>query len=251
MKDCKQVGTPMCTSTKLTKDEEGNSVDEKYYKGMIGSLLYLTASRPNIMFAVCLCARFQSCPKESHLIAVKRIFRYLKGSMDFGLWYPKSSTFDLISYSDADFAGCQIDRKSTSGMCYFLRNCLVSWFSKKQNYISLSTAEADYIAAGNCCAQLLWVKHTLKDFGVFFDCVPILCDNTSAINLTKTPVMYSKTKHIDVKYHFIRDLVCKKEIRADFVPTSDQLADIFTKILALDRFELLRKCLEILQINLA
>ncbi|KAL3507223.1 hypothetical protein ACH5RR_032605 [Cinchona calisaya] len=135
-------------------------------------------------------------------------------------------------------------------MCHFLGNCLVSWFSKKQNSISLSTTEAEYIATENCCAQHLWMKHTLKDFGVVFDCVPIRCDNTSAINLTKNPVMHSKTKHIDVKHHFIRDLVCKKQICVDFVSTLDQLADILTKPLALDRFESLRNRLGILKFTL-
>jgi hypothetical protein len=125
---------------------------------MISSLLYLTASRPDIMFSVYLCARFQSCPKESHLIAVKRIFRYLLGTIDLGLWYPKSKSFDLISYTDADFAGCKIDWKSTSGTCHFLGHSLVSWFSKKQNSVALSMAEAEYIAAGSCCAQSLYIK---------------------------------------------------------------------------------------------
>ena len=148
----------MSSSTKLDKDERGKSVDIKLYRSMIGSLLYLTASRPDILFSVCLCARFQSNPKESHLVAVKRIFRYLLDTPTLGLWYPKGSTFDLIGYSDADFAGCKVDRKSTSGTCQFLGNMLVSWFSKKQNSVALSTAEAEYIAAGNCCAQILWIK---------------------------------------------------------------------------------------------
>jgi hypothetical protein len=124
--NAKAYGTPMSPSTKLDKDEKGKPVDVKLYRGMIGSLLYLTASRPDIMFSVCLCARFQSCPKESHLIAVKRIFRYLLGTIDLELWYPKSNSFDLISYTDADFAGCKIDRKSTSGTCHFLGHSLIS-----------------------------------------------------------------------------------------------------------------------------
>jgi hypothetical protein len=135
-------------------------------RGMIGSLLYLTASRPDIMFCVCLCARFQSCPKESHLVAVKRIFRYLLGTIDLGLWYPKFTLLDLVRYSDADFAGCKIDRKSTSGTCHFLGHSLVSWFSKKQNSVALSTAEAEYIAAGSCCAQALYMKQQLEDLEI-------------------------------------------------------------------------------------
>ncbi|KAH9658405.1 hypothetical protein KPL70_023484 [Citrus sinensis] len=140
--------TPMSTTIKLDKDEKGKEVDIKTYRGMIGSLLYLTANRPDIMFSVCLCARFQSCPKESHMLAVKRIFRYLIGTINLGLWYPRGTHIDLTCYSDADFAGYKVDRKSTSGTCHFLGHSLVSWFSKKQNSVALSTTEAEYIAAG-------------------------------------------------------------------------------------------------------
>ncbi|MGI4673471.1 Ty1/Copia family ribonuclease HI [Klebsiella pneumoniae] len=133
---------------------QGISVDMTNYRGMIGSLLYLTACRPDIMYATCLCARFQANPREPHLIAVKRIFRYLKGTPFLGLWYARESDFGLYGYSDADFAGCKIDRKSTSGSCQFLGGRLASWFSKKQKSISTSTAEAEYIAAGGCCAQI-------------------------------------------------------------------------------------------------
>ena len=133
--------TPMSTSVKLTKDEQGTPVDVTKFRGMIGSLLYLTASRPDIMYSVCLCARFQSQPKESHLNVVKRIFKYLKGTSDLGLFYPSSSSFDLIGFSDADYAGSQVDRKSTSGACEFLGDCLVAWHSKKQTSVALSTAE--------------------------------------------------------------------------------------------------------------
>ena len=125
------LNTPMGSSIKLDMDEKGKSVDQTKYRGMFGSLLYLTASRPDIMYSVCLCARFQACPKESHLNAVKRIFRYLKGTIDIGLWYPKCDNFELICYSDADFGGCKIDRKSTSRTCHFLGHSLVSWHSKK------------------------------------------------------------------------------------------------------------------------
>ena len=124
--------TPMSTIVKLDANEKGKSVNITAYRGMIGSLLYLTASRPDIMFATCLCARFQANPKESHLIAVKRIFRYLKGTQNLGLWYPKDTCFNLVGYSDADYAGCRVDRKSTSGSCQFLGQRLVSWYSKKQ-----------------------------------------------------------------------------------------------------------------------
>ncbi|XP_019183738.1 PREDICTED: uncharacterized protein LOC109178656 [Ipomoea nil] len=130
-------------------DNEGKDVDQTKYRGIIGSLLYLTASRPDISFAVGVCARFQAKPKESHLSAERKILRYLKGIQSVSLWYPREGSFNLIDYSDADFAGCRIDRKSTSETCQFLVGRLVSWFSKKQNSIATSTAEAEYIAVGN------------------------------------------------------------------------------------------------------
>ncbi|KAK6127010.1 hypothetical protein DH2020_039246 [Rehmannia glutinosa] len=140
------VATPMATNIKLNKDEKGKSVDQIKYRAMIGSLLYLTASSPNILHVVCLCARFQSNPKESHLSAVKRIFRYLKDTISYGLFYPKNEHFSLKRYSDSDYAGNIDDRKSTSGSCQFLGDCLISSFSKKQNCVALSTT-AEYISA--------------------------------------------------------------------------------------------------------
>ena len=126
---------------------------------MIGSPFYLIASRHDIMFCVCLCARFQTCLKESHLITLKQIFKYLVGTQNLGLWYPKKSSLELIGFSDADYTGSKTDKKKkTSGTCEFHGHMLVSWSSKKQNFVALSTAEAEYIAAGSCCAQILWIK---------------------------------------------------------------------------------------------
>ena len=246
MENCKPIGTPMSPSCKLDKDDEGKSVDLKYYRGMIGSLLYLTASRPDIMFSVCLCARYQSNPKESHLNAVKRILRYLNGTQTIGLWYSKDSQINLLGYSDADFAGCKLDRKSTSGTCQFLGVNLISWFSKKQNSVALSTAEAEYIAAGSCCAQILWIKQQLEDFGIKLNETPIRCDNTSAINLSKNPIQHSRSKHIEIRHHFIREHVQNKNIILEYVCTENQLADIFTKALSEDRFCEIRRNLGIL-----
>ena len=249
MNDSKSYDTPIPTSTKLSLDEKGKDVEDKLYRGMIGSLLYLTASRPDIVFSVGLCARFQSKPKESHLKAVKRIFRYLSGTEDLCLWYPKGSNIDLIGYTDADFAGFNVDRKSTSGMAHFLGSCLISWGSKKQNSVALSTAESEYIAAALCCAQLLWIKTQLKDFGVCSGSVPILCDNTSAINISKNPVQHSKTKHIEIRHHFLRDNVEKGNVSLEFCRSEDQLADIFTKPLCKEVFVRLRTLLGMVKIR--
>jgi hypothetical protein len=189
MKDAKPIKTPMGTNGHLDLDTGGKSVDQNVYRSMIGSLLYLCASRPDIMLFVCMCARF-------HLRAVKRILRYLVHTPKFGLWYPKGSSFDLLGYSDADWAGCKIDRKSTSETYQFLGRSLVSWASKKQNSVALSTAEAEYIVAGHCCTQLVWMRQTLRDYGYKFSKVPLLCDNESTIRMADNPVEHSRTKHI-------------------------------------------------------
>ncbi|KAL8126657.1 hypothetical protein AgCh_013786 [Apium graveolens] len=159
MVDCSPASTPMSTATKLDEDKKGKSVDILGYRGMIGSLFYLTSSRPYIIFVTYLCTRFQANPKESHLMAVKRIFRYLKGTPNLGLWYPKGTCFKAVGYIDAYFARCRVDRKSTSGSYQFLGQRLVSWYSKKQKYVSTSTSEDEYIATGSCCAQVLWIRN--------------------------------------------------------------------------------------------
>jgi hypothetical protein len=213
---------------------------------MIGYLLYLCASRPDIMLFVCMCARFQAGPKEVHLRAVKRILRYLVHTPKFGLWYPKACTFDLIGYSDVYWAGYKIDRKSTSGTCQFLGRSLVSWASKKQNSVALSTAEAEYIIAGHYCAQLLWMRQTLRDYGYKLIKVPLLCDNESAIRMADNPVEHSRTKHIAIQYHFLRDHQQRGDIEIAYVSTKEQLADIFTKPLDEKTFTKLRHELNIL-----
>jgi hypothetical protein len=198
MDKAKPIKTPMGTNGHLDFDLGGTSVDQKVYRSMIGSLLYLCASIPDIMLSVCMCARFQAAPKDCHLRAVKRIRRYLVLTPNLGLWYHKGSHFDLLGYSDADYAGCKMDRKSTSGTCQFIGRSLISWSSKKQNFVVLSTAEAEYVTAGCCCAQLLWMRQTLKDYGYTMNHIPLLCDNESAIKITYNPCEHSRTKHIDI-----------------------------------------------------
>jgi hypothetical protein len=246
MKDAKPIKTPMGTNGHLDLDMGAKSVDQKVYRSMIGSLLYLCASRSDIMLAVCMCARFQAHPKECHLRAMKRIMRSLVHTPNFGLWYSKGSTFDLIGYLDADYAGCKVDRKSTSGTCQFLGRSLVSWASKKQNSVALSTTEAEYIVAGHCCAQLLWMRQTLRDYGYKLSKVPLLCDNESAIRMADNPAEHSHTKHIDIRYHFLRDHQQRGDIAIDHVSTLNQLADIFTKPLDEKRFYKLRSELNVL-----
>ncbi|GKB28618.1 zf-CCHC domain-containing protein [Tanacetum coccineum] len=240
LEESKPMKTPMSSDTKLTKEEECESVDSTKYRGMIGSLLYLTASRPDIMLSVCLCARFQEAPKTSHLEAIKRIFRYIKGTTHLGLWYPKGTGIETIVYVDSDHAGDYVDRKSTSGICTFVGCCLTSWFSKKQTALAISTTEAEYVSAGKACQQALWMKQALIDYDVRLDDIPIMCDNKGAIDLSKNLVQHSCTKHIEIRHHFLRDNVQKGHISIEKVSSVDNIADILTKSLKRELFIYLR-----------
>ncbi|GKC28043.1 putative ribonuclease H-like domain-containing protein [Tanacetum coccineum] len=188
----------METHKPLLKDADGKDVDEHLYRSMIGSLMYLTSLRPDIMFAVCACARFQVNPKSSHLYAVKRIFRYLKGQPKLGLWYPKDSTFDLVAYNDSDYAGASLEKKSTTGGCQFLGCRLISWQCKKQTVTKIHI------------------------------------DNESTICIVKNPVFHSKTKHIEIRHHFIRDYNEKKLIHMIKIHTDQNVADLLTKAFDMD-----------------
>ena len=198
MENCKEASTPIATGCYLDADETGVDVDQTKFRQLIQSLLYLTASKPEIRFSVCLCARFQARAMESHYVTAKRILKYLKGTIEVRLWYPSELTLNIVGYSDSDFAGCKVDRKSTSGTCQLLGSSSISWHSKKQACVALSTAEAEYIVVGSYCAQTIWIKHELSDFGLILSKIQLFYDNTSAINLTKNLVQHSRTKHIEI-----------------------------------------------------
>ncbi|GJW75164.1 putative ribonuclease H-like domain-containing protein [Tanacetum coccineum] len=221
--------TPIESNKPLVKDEDGVDVDVHVYRSMIGSLMYLTASRPDIMFAVCACARFQVTPKASHLNAVKRIFRYLKHQPKLGLWYPRDSPFELEAYSDSDYGGASLDRKSTTGGCQFLGRRLISWQCKKQTIMANSTTEAEYVAAANCCGQVLWIQNQMMDYGFNFMNTKIHIDNESTISVIKNPVAHSRTKHIEIRFHFIRDCYEKRLIEVIMIHTDHYVADLLTK----------------------
>ncbi|GJU28639.1 retrovirus-related pol polyprotein from transposon TNT 1-94 [Tanacetum coccineum] len=171
------VDTPMIENKKLDEDLQGKPVDATLYRGMIGSLMYLTSSRPDLNYVVCLCARYQAKPTEKHLQAVKRIFRYLNGTINMGLWYSKDTDMSLTAYADADHAGCQDTRRSTSGSAQFLGDKLVSWSSKKQKSTAISSTKAEYIALSGCCSQILWMRSQLTNYGFKFNKIPLYCDN--------------------------------------------------------------------------
>ncbi|GJR56782.1 putative ribonuclease H-like domain-containing protein [Tanacetum coccineum] len=237
--DVKSASTPVDLEKPLVKDGDADDVDVHLYRSMIGSLMYLTASRPDIMFAVCACARFQVTPKTSHLLAVKRIFRYLKGKPTLGLWYSRDSPFELVAYTDSDYAGATQDRKSTTGGCQFLGNRLISWQCKKQTVVATSTTEAEYVAAASCCGQVLWIQNQLLDYGYNFMNTVINIDNNSTICIIENPVQHSKTKHIEIRHHFIRDCNAKKLIQMVKIHTDYNVADLLTKGFDAGRFQYL------------
>ncbi|GKC70865.1 retrovirus-related pol polyprotein from transposon TNT 1-94 [Tanacetum coccineum] len=210
------VDTPMVEKSKLDKDLQGKPVDAILYRGMIGSLMYLTSSRPNLINAICLCARYQAKPTEKHLNAVKRIIQYPKVTINMGLWYLKDTGISLTTYADADHAGCQDIRRSTSGSAQFL--------------------EAEYIALSGCCAQILWMRSQLTDYGFQFNKIPRYCENKSVIALCCNNLQHSRAKHIVVRYHYIKEQVENGIVELYFVRTEYQLAGIFTKPLPRERF---------------
>ncbi|KAJ9566632.1 hypothetical protein OSB04_002598 [Centaurea solstitialis] len=223
-----RTSTPtMASGTLIGANPKRKPVDQKTYRAIIGSLLYLTASMADIMFATCFCARFQANPKESHMMAVKRILRYLKGTPNRGLWYPKESGFELVAFFDADHPGFLIGPKE------HIRT------RPKQHYVSTSTAKAKYVAASSCCSQVLWMRTPLRDYGYNFNHIPIYCDSKSAIAITCNLVQHTRTKHIDIRYHFIKDHVERGTIELYFVNTEYQLADLFTKPLDEKQFNFL------------
>ncbi|GKB90314.1 hypothetical protein Tco_0962586 [Tanacetum coccineum] len=229
----------METSKPLLKDVEAEDVDVHLYRSLIGSLMYLTTSRPDIMFAVCAYTRFQVTPKVSHLHAVKRIFRYLKGQPKLGLWYLKDSPFDLEAYTDSDYAGASLDRKCTIGGCQFLDKRFISWQCKKQTIVANSTTEAEYVAAASCCEQVLWIQNQMLDYEYNFMNTMIFIDNESTICIVKNPTFHTKTKHIEIRHHFIRDLNEKKLIQMIKIHTNHNVADLLTKAFDVGRFQYL------------
>ncbi|GJY34741.1 ribonuclease H-like domain-containing protein [Tanacetum coccineum] len=185
----------------------GIPIDATLYRGMIGSLMYLKSSRPDLIYAVCVCARYQAKPTKKHLNVVKRIFQYLKGTINIGLWYSKDTGMSMTAYVYADHAGCQDTRRSTSGSVQFLGDKLVSWSSKKQKCTAISSKKAKYIVLSGCCTQILWMRLQLTDYGFQFNRIPMDCDNKSAIALCCNNVQHSRAQHIDVRYHFIKEQV--------------------------------------------
>ncbi|GJZ57123.1 retrovirus-related pol polyprotein from transposon TNT 1-94 [Tanacetum coccineum] len=219
MESSDPMDTPMVEKSKLDEDPQGKAVDPTHYHGMVGTLMYLTASRPDLTFDVCMYARYQAKPTEKYLHAVKRIFKYLRGTVNRGLWYLKDSSIALIAYADADRTGCQDTRRSTSRSMQLLGDRLVSWSSKRQKSAMISSTEAEYIALSGCCAQVLWMRSQLTDYGLGFNKIPMYYDNKSAIALCYNNVQHSRSKHIDIRFSFIKEQVENGVVELYFVNT--------------------------------
>lgn len=243
MEKCKPMSTPMSSAERLLR-EQGIplSTDEQFkYRSTVGALQYLTMTRPDLAFAVNKVCQYLHAPTDTHWGAVKRILRYVKGTLDFGVKIQKSQTMMLSGFSDADWAGCPDDRRSTSGFAVFLGVNLISWSSRKQATVSRSSTEAEYKAIANLTAEMIWIKSLLKELGVYQSKAPRLwCDNLGATYLTSNPMFHARTKHIEVDFHFVREQVARKAMEVRFISSSDQVADILTK--PLSRYPFITHC---------
>ncbi|XP_062005817.1 secreted RxLR effector protein 161-like [Rosa rugosa] len=228
MSESTRVSSPIVPGFKISRDVNGIAVDDTYYKQIVGSLMYLTATRPDIMFSVSLISRYMSKPTKLHLQAAKRILRYLKGTTSHGIFYKKGGEEDLLAFTDSDYAGDEEDSKSTSGYVFLLSSSAVSWMSKKQPIITLSTTEAEFVAAAACACQAVWMRRVLRNLNhVQEGSTTIMCDNTSTIKLSKNPVMHGRSKHIKVRFHFLRDLAKDGEVKLVHCGTQEQVADVW------------------------
>ncbi|RZB65513.1 Retrovirus-related Pol polyprotein from transposon TNT 1-94 [Glycine soja] len=245
MEDANPVGTLMECGSKLSKHEKGENVDPTLYKSLVGSLRYLTCTRPDILYAVGVVSRYMEAPTTTHFKAAKRILRYIKGTTNFGLHYYSSDNYNIIGYSDSDWSGDLDDRKSTTGFVFFMGDTAFTWMSKKQPIVTLSTCEAEYVAATSCVCHAIWLRNLLKELKMPQEEPMEICvDDKSALALAKNPIFHERSKHIDTRYHFIRECIEKKEVKLKYVMSQDQAGDIFTKPLKLETFVKLRTASE-------
>lgn len=236
MGQCKHVETPMGVNEKFQIEDDAELTDPGIYRSLIGKLLYLTHTRPDICYSVNYLSRFMSKPSSHHLIAVKRVMKYLAGTSKFGMWFSQDAGVNLEGFTDSDWGGSLVDRKSTSGMCFRIGSSVIAWGSKKQDAVALSTTEAEYITATSAACQLVWLRRIMSDFGKeVMNSSVLWCDNQSAIVVAKNPALHGRTKHIDVRFHFIRALVSDGVIVLRYCNTGAQLADIFTKPLPAEK----------------
>ena len=240
MADCKPCSSPMIVKAVCSTTDSLPFAQPSLYRSLVGGLQYLTITRPDLSFAVNQACQFMHLPTNAHFHAVKRLLRYVKGTLHHGLFFTPSS-FALSAFSDSNWASDSLDRRSTSGYCVYLGSNLISWSAKKQATVSRSSTEAEYRALAHATAELTWIQQLLQDFSVSSSPVPVLwCDSLSAMALASNPVFHSRSKHIEIDCHFIREKVVAKQIELKYIPTMDQVADIFTKPLPPSRFHYLR-----------
>ncbi|KAD5803270.1 hypothetical protein E3N88_14630 [Mikania micrantha] len=245
MLDAKPAYTPLSTNISFTSDGELYS-DPTHYRSIVGALQYLTITRPDISYAVNQVSQFLHAPTRTHFQEVKRILRYIKGTLAFGISFTKPSDPSLIGFSDADWARCLETRRSTYGFSIFLGGNLVSWSAKKQPTVSRSSCQSEYRAMANTSAEIMWITHLLQELHALPLVRPtILCDNRSALFLTQNPISHKRIKHLELDYHFIRELVSSGKLHTRFIPSNLQVADIFTKSLPRPQFEFFRKQLRL------
>jgi hypothetical protein len=229
MSDCNPSITPCVPYSKLLKHEGDPFTDVKTYRSLVGCLQYLTFTRPDIAYSVNTVCQFMQAPTDLHFLAVKRILRYIKGTLEYGVTF-RPAPMELRAYTDSDWAGDPNDRRSTTGFVIFLGNCPISWSSRKQTSVSRSSTEAEYRAMADTASEVLWLRHLLTDLQVTLASAPTLhCDNVSALALASNPIHNSKVKHVEVDIHFTREKVARGELALQFVPSLQQLADILTK----------------------
>ncbi|KAM1053550.1 hypothetical protein ACFX2I_000976 [Malus domestica] len=241
MDQCNPVQNPVVPGLKLTRNG-GVEVDSTVYRQMVGNLMYLTATRPDLMFVVSLIIRYMERPTEEHLQVAKKVLRYVKGTVDLGIFYKKGGTEELTGYTDSDYAGDQDDRKSTSGYVFMMSSGAVSWSSKKQPVVTLSTTEAEFIAAASSACQVVWLRRIMESLNQEqYGPTLVYCDNVSAIKLSKNLVLHGRSKHIDIRFHFLRDLVKDGVLELAQCSSQEQVADVLTKPLKVDTFLKMRE----------
>lgn len=241
MSECNSVATPADTNQVLSNFNDSEAVKFPY-RQLIGSLMYLAVgTRPDIAFSVGNVSRYMENPKLPHVTAAKRILKYIKGTFNYGIMYQNQAHTKMIGYSDADFDGDVETRRSTSGYVFLIGNGAISWGSERQKSVSLSTAESEYIAASEAIRELIWLQRLTDELSKNqFETTKFYVDNQSAIRMVKNPVLHKRSKHIDIRYHFIRDEFKKENFSLDYVRTDDQVADIFTKAIPRMQFQYLR-----------
>lgn len=229
MMGCRAASTPIDQNNKVTA-ESGDSVDKEKYQRLVGRLIYLCHTRPDISYAVGVVSRYMHDPRDGHLEAAQRILRYLKGTPGKGLWFKSNGHLNVDGYCDADWASCLDDRRSTSGYCVFVGGNLVSWRSKKQSVVSKSTAEAEYRALSQGLSEMLWVRNLLSELKVLRqESLKVWCDNMSAINIANNPVQHDRTKHVEIDRFFIKEKIDAGIVSLAYVRSGQQVADCLTK----------------------